>query len=122
CGNLQRLPTQGTLNREREGAATHAQLRRGLPGSGAPLPRDGGLQEGDAETPGLGGATFRRGQGVARATPAPLTRLAEREHPGPAGRERAESGTVARGNRVVPAPRPCGSLLALPKEPQRLMA
>ena len=50
-----------------------ALLLRRLSGEGARLPRHGGLQEGDAQAPGLGRAAVCRGQGLARLTPLPAT-------------------------------------------------
>ena len=83
---LQRLPGQGQVHDQRPRPQGPALVLRRLPREGPRLPRDRGLQESDPQAAGLGRAAVRRGQGVAWLTPAPLARLAEREHPGAADR------------------------------------
>ena len=61
-----------------------------VPGEGAGLPRDRGLQEGDAQAEGVGRTPLRRGQGLARPAATSLTRAGEREHPGAPDRRGAE--------------------------------
>src|SRR4051812_44813321 len=73
CGGLIGGPNWKTCNPSRP---DHSSLALGgVPGQGASLPRDRGLQESDAQARGLGGTVVRRGQGLARVTPLPVAAM-----------------------------------------------
>src|SRR5262249_31045305 len=85
-------------------AAGQPQLRRGVPGAGAGLPRDARLPEGDEEAEGLDRAALRRGQGLARPTALPPARARQRQRRSPDGRSRAESETATQEMGLGAAP------------------
>src|SRR3712207_8395175 len=91
---------------------------------GARLPRDAGLPEGDAETPSLGRAALRGGEGLARPTPLPLARPLEGEQRGAPGGGGAEPQTMAQQGGVGTTARTGGEAPALgppppPPDPHR---
>ncbi|CAA9576431.1 MAG: hypothetical protein AVDCRST_MAG59-4090, partial [uncultured Thermomicrobiales bacterium] len=113
--DLQRLPGQGRVHREPPRAHRAPLPRRRLPGEGAGVPRDRGVQEGHAQAAGLGGAALRRGEGVARAEAIPAAGARERQRRRVAGRDRAEPEALPGRDGLGPPPRP----LWEPRSPPR---
>ena len=122
CRDLQCLPTQGGVHGKQPRPHRPSLALRRLPGAGARLPRHRGLQEGHAQAPGLGRAAVRRGQALAWLTPLPAAGAGERQHRGAADRGRAEPEALPGRDRLGRRHAPCGSLVALPREPRRLSA
>src|SRR3954451_18220402 len=76
--------------------------------SGPPLSRAPWLPEGHAQTLGVGRAAIRGSQAMAWLTAVPLARARQREYGSAAGRDGAESQTVAGEGRLGAAPRAAG--------------
>jgi len=76
---VQSVPVQSALHPEQSGATVQAQSGRGIPGPSPWLPCDGGVQEGDAQTRGLGRAALREAKNWHGFTSIPAAGIAESE-------------------------------------------
>src|SRR5215211_3454571 len=83
------------MHRQCQGAASEAQLRRGVPEAGPRLPRHRGVPEGDAQTKRLGRTALRRSEGLARAAPVSVAGAGEGQRRGVADRGGTESEALA---------------------------
>ena len=94
-GNACPLKGQCTSSKQGPGPPGVSLLLCRLSRPGARLPRDAGLPESDAETPSLGRAALRGGEGLARRTPLPVERPLEGEQRGALGGGGAEPQALA---------------------------